>query len=166
MAQARAANEGVPIRLWIDPDLRMYGIEPEYSLDTGLSSSAATSSTMGYPPIPSSSSGNRTLAYPLAPEIQVEHDTRSWASMSGNTFALQFRWAAGQGASSQGRRVTFRFTPDGGIDETSPWGLWFRLQPDPSSRKAVPMADQVYVSQNFQRTRYEVQTNQLAIPFR
>ena len=121
---------------------------------------------MGYPPIPSSSSGNRTLAYPLAPEIQVEHDTRSWASMSGTTFALQFRWAAGQGASSQGRRVTFRFTPDGGIDETSPWGLWFRLQPDPNSRKAVPMADQVYVSQNFQRTRYEVQTNQLAIPVR
>lgn len=165
LAQARAANEGVPIRLWIDPDLRMYGIEPEFSLDPTLAQSP--SSTSSNPdPTPSSSTGNPSLAYPLSPEVQVEADPRSWASMSGNTFALQFRWAAGQGPSSQGRRVTFRFTPDGGIDETSPWGLWFRHQPDPNTRQPTRPDDEVYVSQNFQRTRYEVQTNQLAIPSR
>ncbi len=165
MAQARAAHEGIPIRLWIDPDLRMYGIVPEFSLDPSQTPSLSSPSS-NPSPLPSSSSGNPALAYPLSPEVQVEADPRSWASMSGNTFALQFRWAAGQGASSQGRRVTFRFTPDGAIDETSPWGLWFRHQPDPNERHPVGPDDEVYVSQNFQRTRYEVQTNPLAIPAR
>jgi hydroxymethylbilane synthase len=78
----------------------------------------------------------------------------------------EFLPAAGQGAFAQGRRITFRFTPDGSIDETSPWGLWFRSNRDPVSSQAVRPGDEVYVSQNYARTRYEVQTNQLAIPVR
>lgn len=161
LAQARAANEGVPMRLWVDPDLRLYGLDPEFSMDATLSTTTA--------PIPGQqqpASGGRSVAYPLASDVQVEADTRSWASMSGNTYALQFRWAAGQGAFAQGRRFSFRFTPDGGIDETSPWGIWFRGNPDPNARTAARSGDEVYVSQNYARTRYEVQTNQLAIPAR
>lgn len=161
LAQARAANEGVPMRLWVDPDLRMYGMDPEFSMDANLSTMTA--------PIPGQqqpASGGHSVAYPLASDVQVEADPRSWATMSGNTFALQFRWAAGQGAFAQGRRFSFRFTPDGGIDETSPWGIWFRGNADPNARTAARSGDEVYVSQNYARTRYEVQTNQLAIPAR
>jgi prepilin-type N-terminal cleavage/methylation domain-containing protein len=160
LAQSRAAHEGVPMRLWVDPDLRMYGMDPEFSFDTTTPLTAPGDGQ------PQSASGGRSIAYPLASDVQVEADPRSWASMSGNTFALQFRWAAGQGAFAQGRRITFRFTPDGSIDETSPWGLWFRSNRDPVSSQAVRPGDEVYVSQNYARTRYEVQTNQLAIPVR
>ena len=160
LAQSRAAHEGVPMRLWVDPDLRMYGMDPEFSLE------ATTSTTTPIPGEQQPASGGRSIVYPLASDVQVEADPRSWASMSGNTFALQFRWAAGQGAFAQGRRITFRFTPDGSIDETSPWGLWFRSNRDPVSSQAVRPGDEVYVSQNYARTRYEVQTNQLAIPVR
>jgi len=176
MAQARAAHEGVPVRLWVDPDLRMMGMDPEFSLDgqgvgagTAPAGGVATGGAVtgaGGTSAPSPATSAPSLAYAMSPEVQVEADPRSWASMSGNTYALQFRWAAGQGAFAQGRRITFRFTPDGVIDETSPWGIWFRHQPAGEARKAVYERDEVYVSQNFQRTRYEVQTNRLAMPVR
>lgn len=164
LAQARAAHEGVPIRLWLDPEQHRMGLEPEFSLDTQVASPSGTSSQ----PMPEASqaTGGPSLAYPISPEVQVEADPRSWASMSGNTFNLQFRWAAGLGAPGQGRRITLRFTPDGAIDETSPWGVWFRHQPAGDERRSVRPEDEVYVSQNFQRTRYEVQTNRLAQPVR
>lgn len=148
-AQARAAHEGIPMRLWVDPELRTYGLASEYVLDQS-----------GQDP--------RRREYALAPDLEVEVDTRSFASLQGNKLALQDRWAAGQpvsGATTGSRsQVVFRFTPDGFIDETSPLGLWFRQKPPGNNRSGRGVSDprdEVYVGQNLMRLRYEVQTNQI-----
>ena len=148
-AQARAAHEGIPMRLWVDPELRTYGLASEYVLSQG-----------GQDP--------RLREYELAPDLEVEVDNRSFASLQGNRLALQDRWAAGQPMSGQtaGSRsqVVFRFTPDGFIDETSPLGLTFRHKPlggGSIRRGQSDPRDEVYVGQNLMRLRYEVQTNQL-----
>lgn len=148
-AQARAAHEGIPMRLWVDPELRTYGLASEYVLSQG-----------GQDP--------RLREYELASDLEVEVDNRSFASLQGNRLALQDRWAAGQPMSGQtaGSRsqVVFRFTPDGFIDETSPLGLWFRHKPlggGSIRRGQSDPRDEVYVGQNLMRLRYEVQTNQL-----
>ena len=148
-AQARAVNEGIPIRLWVDPELKTYGLASEFNFSqSGIDPHART--------------------YDFGPDISMEVDSRSWASLTGDRLALQDRWAAGQPASgSTGSRsqVVFRFTPDGYIDETSPLGLWIRHQPPQGSQSRRGQSDprdEVYVGQNLSRLRYEVQTNQIA----
>jgi len=153
-AQARAAHEGIPIRLWVDPELRTYGMASEYVL-----------AQSGQDP--------HRREYELAADLEVEVDTRSFATLQGNRLALQDRWAAGQpmsGAATGSRsQVVFRFTPDGFIDETSPLGLTFRHKPlggGSIRRGQSDPRDEVYVGQNLMRLRYEVQTNQIQAPRR
>jgi len=148
-AQARAVNEGIPIRLWVDPELKTYGLASEYTFaQTGTDPHART--------------------YELGPDLTIEVDTRSWASLNGDRLALQDRWAAGQPASGSGgsrTQVIFRFTPDGFIDETSPLGLWIRHEPPQGQQRGRGQSDprdEVYVGQTQARLRYAVQTNQIA----
>ena len=138
-AQARAANEGQPMRLWADPSLRAYGLSAEVVYD---------------------GSDPRAVEYELSPEIQMEVDTRTWSSISGVRPTVIPRWSPSSSSSATGNRRILRFTPDGGIDPISPWGVWFRHQPDANSKSAVSPHDQVFVAQNLYRLRYEVQTNQ------
>lgn len=142
-AQARAVNEGVPMRLWIDPERRRYGLAGEFSMDP-------------------SGTDPKSVAYELGQDIEVQVEQRSWAILMGNRLALQNRWAGGQPTTGTNMgQFVFRFTPDGFIDETSPLGLWIRHQPAGGAARAVP-GDEVYVGQSLNRLRYEVQTNQFA----
>lgn len=153
-AQARAANEGLPMRLWVDPEQRRYGLRSEYVL-----------SQAGTDP--------REQEHELAPDLEVEVDSRSWATLTGNRLALQDGWAGGLPTGTAGgnrSQWVLRFTPDGAIDETSPLGVWIRHKPPGAARGRrsgnVDPRDEVYVGQNLMRLRYEVQTNQITGVFR
>jgi prepilin-type N-terminal cleavage/methylation domain-containing protein len=145
-AQARAVSEGIPMRLWIDPVQRRYGLSNEYNF-----------SVSGEDP--------RAVDYPLGPDLEIEVDPRSWASLNPlilDQSILQNRWAGGQPDSANGSRIVLRFHPDGSIDETSPIGVWLRRQPanSTSSRRGrVEPRDEVHIAQSQTRLRYEVQTN-------
>lgn len=94
--QSRAASEGVPVILWVDPVQRSYGLEAdstfvdddakavEYKLDQGVTV-----------------------------EIGATETTRSM--ISGNTL-----FGSGQSASKHSALPQIRFQPDGGIEESSP----------------------------------------------
>jgi prepilin-type N-terminal cleavage/methylation domain-containing protein len=144
-AQARAVNEGIAMRLWVDPERRQYGLAGEYSMDAS-----------GVDP--------KSVVYEMGQDLQVDVEQRSWAILMGNRMALQNRWAGGQPSSGTNiGQFVFRFTPDGFIDDTSPLGLWIRHLPAGTSTRARPLpGDEVYVGQSLNRLRYEVQTNQLA----
>ncbi len=148
-AQARATHEGIAMRLWVDAEQRRYGLRSEYSFGV-------------------SGKDDREREYDLAPDIEIEVDERSWATLSGNRLALQDGWAAGQpsaGATRSRTERVLRFTPDGYIDETSPLGVFLRFQPQQGGNArrsgSVDPRDEVYVGQNLTHLRYEVQTNQI-----
>jgi prepilin-type N-terminal cleavage/methylation domain-containing protein len=145
-AQARAVSEGVAMRLWIDPVGRSYGLSSEYNFD-------------------GTSTDPRAVEYTLAPDLQIEVDSRSWITLNPNIAdrsVLQNRWAGGLPSTGAGSRIVLRFSPDGSIDETSPVGVWLRHQPAQAARGRIDPRDEVYVAQGQTRLRYEVQVNNLA----
>ena len=145
-ARSAAINEGVPMLLWIDPLNRTYGIVEEVNYT-------------GREP--------RRLTYQLAPRLTLEIDTASAnpATSGGGVIGSDGALLPVTGAMATAARSgmpMIRFQPDGFIDPNSPAALWLREQDPAGGDSREPAAGLVWITQNLNRTGYEIQTNQFA----
>jgi hypothetical protein len=157
--QSRAVSEGIPMMLWINPELGQYGLEAEYSFQN---------------------IDDHAVDYQLDPDLRFDIELLSQSQQqqqqqrpgmqSSQTLSpqmLQVRAAlAAQTASRFGKNAAvIRFTPDGFIDDSSPQNIWLRDQKGQQqsrSRMAID-ADSVWIMLSTNRLRYEIQTNIYAI---
>ncbi len=133
--QSRAVSEGVPMRLWIDANRRTYGLQGEYG---GSTTEGAVN------------------VYPLDPDLAIEvfQDTRT------RTKTIR-RTTSGTAFEGSSLAVGIRFLADGTLDETSPDRI--RIYQDPTRRPAAanarPGDDEVWITTDLHRLRYEIATN-------
>ncbi len=133
-ARSRAVSEGVPMVLWLDPSQRAYGLAEEFSY---------------------SAQDEKALRYQLATDVELELELDQRARSSSQPLPTM-PW----GLSPGGNAVAIRFQPDGFISEESPLGLWLRQRERPGSGNGPRPA--LWITQDPNRVRYEIQTNHLA----
>lgn len=135
--QSRAVSEGVPMRLWVDANRRTYGLQGEYG---GATQEGAVQ------------------IYQLDPELGIEvfrdDRARSTATTSRHT-------TTGTTLDGSSLAVGIRFLADGTLDESSPDRI--RIFQDPTRRPAANNArrgdDEVWITTDTYRLRYEIATN-------
>ena len=100
--QSRAANEGVPMDLWVDTNQKTFGLEAEPSYED---------------------KDSKAVSFPLDSSLQIEVVSRS-ASLSANTVNRNLGHAATFSVPkvklSHPGLPTIRFLPDGSISDSSP----------------------------------------------
>lgn len=142
-AQSRAVSEGIPILIWVDVKLRLYGIEAE-------------SSYLANDP--------HAREYQVAKDLQIEVErNRALATASGLGSSAMSSFAQGRTGGAAGLRnaQVLRFLPDGSISETSPNLITLR-ETAPDGSLNDPQASSIAIGQSLNRLHYEIQTNQLA----
>ncbi len=138
--QSRAISEGVPMRLWIDVNRHTYGLQGEYG-----------GSTMD----------NSSRVYPLDPEllISVERNNRITSSRRVATVNT------GVATDGSSLAVGIRFLADGSLDETSPEQI--RIYEDPTRRPDTSSSrrgdNEVWITTDLNRLRYEISTNRFGL---
>lgn len=136
--QTRAVSEGTPMRVWVDPDERRYGLLAE------------ASSTYEDP---------KALVYEIDKDVQVQVEV----AQVRNSMQSRQQQAAMQAGNQFGRNTSFiRLLPDGSIDELSPVGVGFSSLPRQGERERDERNRNVlWVGQSRNRLNYEIQTNHL-----
>ena len=138
--QTRAVSEGVPMVLWLDPQLGRYGLEAEYT-DTGLPDQRAVEYVVD---------SGVTLA--------VDKPATSVGSIKTSLHSMPL--------APRRSGYQIRFTPDGFLGENSPRAI--RLMPD--SRVAAMAGayrdSEIWIAQSPNRLEYEIQNNRSAFPVR
>ncbi len=135
-AESRAVSEGSPMLLWIDPQLRAYGLAEELSFSGGGSGAQADPHAVEY------SVGREVMMDIVAP------------------VSAAARREQAQNGARLGRNATvIRFQPDGFMGEGGPDAIAFR--PDPATGRRVDPYDAVWVAKTYNQLHYEIPTNQL-----
>ena len=135
-AESRAVSEGSPMLLWIDPQLRAYGLAEELSF---------------------SGTGSGAQADPHAVEYSVGREVV--IDIVAPVFAAARREQAQNGARLGRNATVIRFQPDGFMGEGGPDAIAFR--PDPGTGRKVDPNDAVWVAKTYNQLHYEIPTNQL-----
>jgi len=99
--QSRAVSEGLPVDLWVDPDLGRFGLEAEPSYDN---------------------EDPRKVDLKLDPDLQIRIETGAVSASTNANNPGQVKSVASIGKTIlvQPGLPTIRFMPDGSIADTSP----------------------------------------------
>ena len=128
--QSRAVSEGLPMNLWVDPDLGRFGLEAEPSYDN---------------------EDPQKVDLTLDPGLQIRIEARAVSASTNSSNPMQVKSVASVPKTMlvQPGLPTIRFLPDGSIADTSPMMLALVAR-DGSA---------LYLKQSRNRLTYEIKTD-------
>lgn len=133
--QSRAVSEGVPMVLWIDPELGRYGLEEEHTYSY---------STRG-------NEDGKAVEFDAAKDVGIEVE-----QLPARTRTDAYKEPRQQ---SGRRQPEIRFTPEGFISDASPDLIVFRQLGPQGAELREEEAGEIYIGRTDHRLNYEIKTN-------